>query len=60
MKSALAQWALFNAPSTVHLDEDAPIVRAANARTYDAGHRQDMHAYFAQQMQAHLKIKRII
>ena len=55
MKSALAQWALFNAPSTVHLDEDAPIVRAANARTHDAGHRQDMHAYFAQQMQVRLE-----
>ena len=55
MKSALAQWVLFDAPSTVHLDEDAPIVRAANARTHDAVHRQGMHAYFAQQMQAHLK-----
>jgi len=55
MKSALAQWALFNAPSTVHLDEDAPIVRAANARTHDAGHRQDMLAYFAQQMQVRLE-----
>jgi hypothetical protein len=55
MKSALARWALFNAPSTVHLDEDAPIVRAANARTHDAGHRQDMHSYFAKQMQVRLE-----
>lgn len=54
MKSALAQWALFNAPSAIHLDEDAPIVRTANARAHDAGHRQAMHAYFAQQMQTHL------
>ncbi len=54
MKSALAKWALFDAPSTVHLDEDAPVISATNAQRHDAGHREAIYAYFARHMQARL------
>ena len=54
MKSALAQWALFDAPYAVHLDEEAPVLDTANAQRYDAGHRESIYAYFAQRMKSHL------
>jgi arylsulfatase A-like enzyme len=50
MKSALAQWALFDAPSPVHLDEDAPILTTENAQHFDSGHRDGIYAYFEKRM----------
>ena len=50
LKGALARWALFDAPAPVHLDEDAPIIGADNARAHDGGHREGMYRYFEDRM----------
>ncbi len=54
MKTALARWALFDAPYPVHSDEDAPIISAANAQQRDAGHREEIYAYFEEKMRENL------
>jgi len=46
MKAALAQWVLFEAPYPVHTDEEAPIISGSNAQRHDAGHREEIYAYF--------------
>ncbi|HIG16384.1 MAG TPA: hypothetical protein EYQ31_03305, partial [Candidatus Handelsmanbacteria bacterium] len=54
MKIALASWALFDAPYPVHADEAAPIISAANAQPSNAGHREEIYAYFAAKMKEKL------
>lgn len=54
MKTALAQWVLFDAPYPVHTDEEAAIISAPNAQKYDAGHREEIYAYFEQRMKERL------
>ena len=54
MKAALAQWVLFDAPYPVHTDEEAPIIAAPNAQKHDAGHREEIYAYFEQKTKERL------
>jgi hypothetical protein len=54
MKTALANWALFDAPCPVHADEAAPIISAANAQSGIAGHREEIYSYFEGKMKERL------
>ena len=54
MKAALAGWALFDAPYPVHSDDAAPIIAAANAQRHNAGHREEIYAYFEGKMKEKL------
>jgi arylsulfatase len=50
LQGEIARWALFDAPAPVHLDEEAPIIAAPNARGAANGHRDEMYAYFSAKM----------
>ncbi len=54
MKTALASWALFDAPYPVHSDDSAPIIAADNAQQGNAGHREEIYAYFEAKMKERL------
>jgi arylsulfatase A-like enzyme len=55
MKTALANWALFDAPYPVHTDEGAPIISAANAQQHNAESRDEIYAYFEGKMKERLR-----
>jgi arylsulfatase A-like enzyme len=55
LKTALANWALFDAPYPVHSDEEAPIISAANAQPRTAEQREEIYAYFAGKMREKLE-----
>lgn len=50
MKNALVQWILFDAPSCVHLDENAPTINQPNVPKHDTGHREELYTYFNKRM----------
>jgi arylsulfatase A-like enzyme len=49
-RQALAQWALFDSPSQVHLDRGAPVARGDNVPRADDGHVEQGMAYYRQEM----------
>ena len=50
LREHLLQWALFDAPTRVHLDDDAPVISGANVPQRGDGHAEEMEAYFARRM----------
>ena len=50
LQAALTQWAMFDCPSVVHLDPDAPKVSGPNVPRPSDGHTVDAIRYFRQQM----------
>jgi len=52
LKDKFEDWRGWDYDKTPYTDEDAPIVRASNARKHDDGHRQSMEDYFDARMKA--------
>jgi arylsulfatase A-like enzyme len=50
MRKQLLQWALFDSPSPVHLDRDAPAIAGENIPRRDDGHVEEGMAYFGSKM----------
>jgi arylsulfatase A-like enzyme len=50
MQKQLLQWALFDSPSPVHLDRDAPVIAGQNVPWRDDGHVEESIAYFQSKM----------
>ena len=50
LRECLLRWALFDAPSRVHLDYDAPIIPGDHVPARDDGHVAEMVAYFERKM----------
>ena len=50
MKNALVQWMLFDAPSCVHLDENAPVINQPNVPPRNNTQREDLYAYYQKRM----------
>jgi hypothetical protein len=50
MKNALVQWMLFDAPSCVHLDENAPTINQPNVPSKGDEHRETLYTYFQERM----------
>lgn len=50
LQSALAQWALFDRPSVVHLDPSATAISGPNVPTLGDGHTAEAIAYFRRRM----------
>ncbi|MGC9347743.1 MAG: sulfatase family protein [Anaerolineae bacterium] len=51
LQDRLLQWALFDAPSHLYVDHDAPRIAGPNVPAPDDGHVQDMVEYFRVQME---------
>lgn len=50
LRERLLHWALFDAPSRVHLDYDAPVIAGDNVPLRGDGHVAEMVDYFARKM----------
>jgi arylsulfatase A-like enzyme len=50
MRQQLLQWALFDSPSLVHLDRDAPLIAGENVPRCDDGHVEEIVTYFRTKM----------
>jgi len=48
----ISDWLMFDAPTPVNMDEDAPIISAPNARALSHGHRPEIQAYYAEKMKS--------
>lgn len=50
LKEALTQWILFECPTVVHVDENAPVIKKANVPKRGDGHWETQYAYFEKRM----------
>jgi arylsulfatase len=50
-RALITRWILFDAPSPVYLDENAPVIKGENVPVTGDGHREESDAYFRSKME---------